>query len=173
MTEEALRWERWRPTSRGERPQVAGLVDDVTEPGAAQKNAILLRQFGMERRDELGLDPRLPIRINRIQASTSQQFDRAGTPRTEFKFQVLQQRLVALDPNNPDSPKFVFRGGSTVVLDGDGRLRYLIGKRIASEARLKRQRDFLVDGLSQAAAAGYRPGLVSVRSSLAALHRGL
>ena len=53
-----------------------------------------------------------------------------------------------------------------------GVLKYVISKRIGSEDRLRRQRDYLADSVSEAAATGYR-GRVLARASLAALHRGL
>ena len=70
------------------------------------------------------------------------------------------------------SPTFIFRGGSTVVFDEEGVLKYVISKRIGSGDRLRRQRDYLADSVSEAAATGYR-GRVLARASLAALHRGL
>jgi hypothetical protein len=167
MTEEALRWER-----APDGPQVDGLIANPTTTAEGQHNALLLRDFGRRERDLLGLDPSLPITIDRIQASTSRQLDRSGTSRTEFKVHLVQQREVPLDPDDSGSPAFVFRGGSTVVLDGAGRLKYVIAKRIASERRLARQRAYLMGTLSEAAPTAYR-GRILGRTSLAGLHRGL
>ena len=167
MSEEALRWDR-----APERPAVEGLVPVPFTTRAAQRNAILLREFGQRERDLLGLDPELPININSVQASTSQQLDRSGTSRTEFKVQIVQQRDVELDPAIKDGPTFTFRGGCTVVLDGNGRLKYVIGKRIDSEDRLARQRAYLDGTLTETAATAYR-GRVLARASLASLHRGI
>jgi hypothetical protein len=167
MTEQALRWDR-----APDRPQVEGLVSDPSTPGAATRNAMLLREFGWNERDLLGLDPDLPINIDRIQASASQQLDRSGESRTEFKVHIVQQRDVPLDPTDDRSPTFAFRGGCTVVLDGSGRLKYVISKRIGSEDRLRRQRDYLGENVSAAAATAYR-GRVLERANLASLHRGV
>ncbi len=170
MTEEALRWDRAAGL------EVQGLVPDlepdVFDPAVDQQNAIKLRRFIDEHPAALGLDPAMPCRINRIQTSTSRQIDRAGTARTEYKFQVVQQRVVPLDPSNPHSPEFKFRGGATVVVDADARIKYVISKRVDSETRLQAQRAYLSGELSAAAAAGYRHGEIPP-PSLAAVHRGL
>jgi hypothetical protein len=79
---------------------------------------------------------------------------------------------VELDLAVRDGPTFTFRGGCTVVLDGNGRLKYVIGKRIDSEDRLARQRAYLVGTLTETAATAYR-GRVLARASLASLHRGI
>jgi hypothetical protein len=173
MTEEALRWDRWTPRGKAKIPTVKGLVTDPDDPKAGRTNAILLRDFAKDCRNELNLDPALPSRVNLIRAQASQQLDRSGTARTEFKFQIVQRKTVPLDPKAEHSPTFTFRGGSTVVLDGEGTIKYVISKRVDSVARLARMRAHLSDDMSAAAAAGYRPGVVSTRSSLAAMHRGL
>jgi hypothetical protein len=56
--------------------------------------------------------------------------------------EFLQQRSEHLDPDDVRSPTFPFRGGSTVVLDETGKVRYVIRKRITDSARMKRQRQY-------------------------------
>jgi hypothetical protein len=166
MTEEALRW-----TTETSGARVAGLLP---EPGgaAARRNAILLSDFGRREAAMLGLDPALAITAKRIQATTSQQLDRSGEPRAEYRFQITQQRKVPLDPTNDASPTFPFRGGCTVILGASGEVRYVISKHIGNDARLERQRAYLGDAISEGPATAYR-GRVIPRASLAALHRGL
>ncbi|MGQ0537987.1 MAG: hypothetical protein ACT4R6_03495 [Gemmatimonadaceae bacterium] len=59
---------------------------------------------------------------------------------------ITQRRRLPIDPALPESEEngFVFRGGCTVILDLDTlELQYAIRKRIVSENRIQRQREFL------------------------------
>jgi len=172
MTEQALRW-----VPPADEHRIEDLIPDPKKAEDARHNAIRLREFGASQRDLLGLDPTLPINVDRVHdrgpaATTSRQLDRSGESRIEYKVRLVQQREVPLDPDDDRSPTFIFRGGSTVVFDEEGVLKYVISKRIGSGDRLRRQRDYLADSVSEAAATGYR-GRVLARASLAALHRGL
>lgn len=55
----------------------------------------------------------------------------------------VTQRREVLDEETGES--FDFYGGATVIIGPAGELRYVIGKGVLSERRLKRQRDFLRD----------------------------
>ena len=69
------------------------------------------------------------------------------------------------------SPTFKFRGGTTVVFDGQGRVQYAIAKPIDDPDRLQRQRDFQLDLMMRGAGSAYvDPSVPSI--DLAALHRG-
>lgn len=49
------------------------------------------------------------------------------------------------DKGKPVHGDFLFRGGATMIIDlRDGKLRYVISKRIDDDARLQRQRDYLL-----------------------------
>ncbi|MBI1298801.1 peptidase M4 [bacterium] len=54
--------------------------------------------------------------------------------------EITQRRLV---PGNDAIPEFEFYGGSTVIIDAEGMIRYVIVKNIDSTRRQKRQMDFL------------------------------
>jgi hypothetical protein len=59
---------------------------------------------------------------------------------------ITQKRKLPIDPALPDTEEnsFTFRGGCTIILDLDTlELQYAIRKRITSENRIQRQRDFL------------------------------
>jgi hypothetical protein len=76
---------------------------------------------------------------------------------TDLVIEITQRRYGYFDPKDqekfdkelhekPKEPDFIFRGGTTLLIDFDtGKLRYVISKRIASDERLKRQRAFLQD----------------------------
>ncbi|MEP6912414.1 MAG: hypothetical protein ABI923_06650, partial [bacterium] len=53
---------------------------------------------------------------------------------------------VEIEPGNPKAGKFTFRGGTTLIINRQGEVRYSISKPIqgkAGEARLARQREYL------------------------------
>jgi len=67
-----------------------------------------------------------------------------GDTLNQLIISLIQSRDVLVDPNaGPKSPKMVFRGGCTLILDLDTMLlRYHIKKDIADEARLEFQRNY-------------------------------
>ena len=148
MSEEALRWSQPTGAAVLECP---GLDPDPRTPPDHRANAIRLATFARANAEALGLDPSLPINVDRYEAETSQQLDRYGGLRAEFNVQIVQRRTAPVDGDDGDGASFVFRGGSTIILDGDGKLIYLIGKGVANADREEIQRRYL-----QAAAASCR-----------------
>ena len=71
---------------------------------------------------------------------------------------VTQKRRLPIDPSLPDTydNQFTFRGGCTVILDLDSlELQYAIRKRITSENRINRQREFLMGNAGSSLRATY------------------
>lgn len=69
---------------------------------------------------------------------------------------ITQRRTIPVDPNNPKSPTFQFRGGCTLLLDLDSlNLKYRIVKPIDDDARLERQRQYMQGNLSGSLRATY------------------
>jgi hypothetical protein len=168
LSEEALLWHR------AEVPadlRCEGLDADLSRPETAQRNAVRLREFVRDHARVLGLSATAPINLRRVQSIASHRVDAHGSVRPEFHVQLEQRRVEPLDPDAPEEGTFVFRGGATAVLDHAGRVRYLIGKGIDDQARLRRQRDYLRETASLGPAAAYRGALVTP-VNLAALHRG-
>jgi hypothetical protein len=63
---------------------------------------------------------------------------------TDLVVVITQQKKVPLYPEQPDGPTFLFRGGSTLIVDQETtEIRYVIYKRISSKEREQRQREFL------------------------------
>jgi hypothetical protein len=116
----------------------------------------------------LGLNPKWPIGVGAVRPSS--RTDPDGDVLKELMFEVHQAVQLALDPSDdteigvdpfeterPPEDKFIFRGGSTVVVDlkvedsnyeATPRLRYCISKNIDSVQRRAIQRDFLIDARS-------------------------
>lgn len=168
MSEEALRWDK--PAASIDL-RCDGLDPDPATVGAQRSNAIRLAAFAKANAEPLGLDRDLPIHVHRYETASSQQLDRYGELRAEFNVQIVQRRSVPIDPDTDDAASFEFRGGSTLVLDGAGSLRYLIGKGVANRDRLDAQRRFLGAAAAAGSAAAYRGSAVP-SFSLAAVHRG-
>jgi hypothetical protein len=169
LSEDAVRWEL---ADVPDAVRCEGLDPDLSQADVTKKNAILLSGFAHARAKELGLSTKVPVVVKGFHPSTSKKIDAHGNVRPEFHVQIVQRRMEPLDPKDPGGPQFPFRGGTTVVLDETGRVRYLIGKRIEDRERLARQREHLLASASAGAAAAYRgPALRPL--SLAALHRGV
>jgi hypothetical protein len=88
---------------------------------------------------------------------------------------VTQRRRVPIDPAHPLSEDngFWFRGGCTMILDLDSlELQYAIRKRITSENRLRRQREFMQGNAGSSLRATYFQDPVrDNREPFAFLHR--
>jgi hypothetical protein len=87
--------------------------------------------------------------------------------------ELMQQKEEWVDSKNRDLGTFTFRGGSTVIVDSDGRVEYAIGKRLDDAARLQRQREYWTREMAgQAARAYLTDKAVKPDFSIRAIHRG-
>ena len=191
-SEEALRW--WAPEqAAGRQLRCDGLMfemlplardggDDPDRAEAirgenarrARANATALWRFAMAHPAALALagdgagTAAMPVQVHSFHAMSRIAPD--GRPVKDFVVEFLQQRSEHLDPDDARSPTFLFRGGSTVVLDETGKVRYVIRKRITDTARLQRQRQYEAERGRRSAAAAFT-GRVEA-PSFAAVHRG-
>jgi hypothetical protein len=172
FSEESLYWPP--PLLRGHRyPQCTDLSFDVMAPPATQaqlgERARILQRFANRNARALHLAPRVPI-----QSYSFRHIHRVGPDgRVHFGLAVefLQQRRVALFPDEPRLGTFTFRGGTTVLFDQQGFVRYAIAKRVDDEERLQRQREFHQMAGTLGAAA-YVTAPRRAAPSFAAIHRG-
>jgi hypothetical protein len=169
MSEDALRWPRAR---LADNVRCEGLDPEPRDPADWRKNAARLRDFATQHAAALGLSPEYKFRINQMEAIASQQLDPHGGLSSMIHAQFTQQRREPLVPSIPASPPLIFRGGSTVILDSTGRVRYVIAKPIVDADRLRRQRAFQVQTLMRGVGSAYVAGAVPRSIDLAALHRG-
>ncbi len=97
-----------------------------------------------------------------------------GDSLNQLIISIIQSRDIKVKPRAGEKPlSFIFRGGSTLVLDLDTmRLRYAITKDIADEARVERysqyRRGLMIDGSSRAT---YFRHLGGAEEPFALLHR--
>lgn len=140
-----------------ELPICTGLVFDVFKYGGSdadreqqEYNARTLHKFADENRALLGLsvDPN-----RKVQARTFHTVHRVA-PDGRLIFDIVaeftQQRPdVPINPDDPSQGTFTFRGGTTVIFNREGEVRYAIQKSIGEEKddkqnpRLIRQREYL------------------------------
>jgi hypothetical protein len=166
MSEECIRWE---PTHTD--LQCKGLTLDARNREAQAKNAIILSNFGKRNAKELGLSVKEPVQAHRFHSRASQRVDPHGVVHNEFVVQLMQKREIEVLPGEEDSPKTTFRGGTTIILDEDGRVQYLIGKSLDNEEGCQKHREFLLASAAAAPGAAFT-GRWDPKLRLAALHRG-
>ena len=136
----------WQPAEgKGGRPlRCTGLDFDViwgTSSQLQKRNAEVLSEFARRHAGVLGFKRGLPV-----QAWTFHPVHRVG-PDGQLRFQIvvelLQKQEQAVDPRRKSSGTFTYRGGTTLILDAQKEeVTYAIFKRVASRARLERQREF-------------------------------
>lgn len=88
---------------------------------------------------------------------------------------VQKQDRVPIAPGKKDIGTFTFRGGSTVIIDRQGRVRYAITKPIdgaRGKARLERQREFVRRLGDSFALAPYLKFDLARDFNLRGIHRG-
>ncbi len=177
-SEDALAW--CGPDERERAPRCEGLQFDIlkesdSEAAAsnavrARENTLTLQRYAKANAAALGLEPDFGVQqwshypIHRIAPD--------GRLKVELVVEFLQRRVIHLDPTNPTSPTFKFRGGSTVIFDHRGDVRYVIEKRLSSEGRLAGQRDFLHRLNAESPLFAYDGRRQLEMPEFAAIHRG-
>ncbi len=179
FSEDSLRWQS--PEATGHRlPPCVGLnygplnasTDVDTDEWRVRNthNARVLNAFAKKHAAALGLDRRLPIQPHSFHPT--HRVAPTGRLAVDFVVEFLQQRTAMLDPKTPGSPTFSFRGGSTVIFDERGNVRYVIQKNVNNEARLRNQRSFHIQQLSQTPLAPQKKNL-DTRTNFRLLHQGM
>ena len=168
-SEEALRWIPPEVTL----PPCTGLDFDflgARSSSAQKQNAVRLHEYATAHASALGLSKDFPIQphsfhpVHRVSPRGMFVFD--------FVVEFLQQTKAPLDPKNPRGPSFTFRGGTTVIFNQDGNIRYSIRKRIGNKHRLAEEREFHRHASSILPAAPFVASPVRQGLNFAATHRG-
>jgi hypothetical protein len=144
-------------------------------PEMKRRNAQLLSTFGKANARALHLSSDLPknpfaqsfhpvVRIN------------DGFSTVQIVTELMQRTDIPLDPKDANSPQIRIYGGSTVHLESDGSVRYIIHKGIDDPKRQARQREYWEEKRSGSASLTYlernRKKAVDTTVSFAAVHRG-
>lgn len=158
--EDSLRWCPPEIMKGVNPPRCVGLkFDPFRLPTAAEqvRNAVILSRFGSANPVALGLTPGPAV-----QAHSFHPVHRVGPDgrlKLEIVAELMQQMEVPLDPQDKRSPKFTFRGGTTIVLTQDGDVRYaiqkILGKDDETNTRLRRQREYYEQADASAGLATY------------------
>jgi len=146
-SEESLRWCPPEQMKGVASSVCMGLDFDVFSlptPAQQKKNATILSLFGKHNAVALGLTPDVPVQAHSFHPVHRVAPD--GRLRVEIVAELMQQSEVRLDPKDKKSANFTFRGGTTVVLNREGQVRYAIQKSLGTDndqnERLRRQRDY-------------------------------
>ncbi|MDV3277386.1 MAG: hypothetical protein LYZ69_02825 [Nitrososphaerales archaeon] len=184
-SEESLLWQPPEVGANRVPPVCSGLDFDVWKSESAgqeqareENNAKVLHSFADDNRTLLHLSPSLPIETHTFHVVNRVSVD--GKILADVVTELIQRRAVLTDPDDPDSPKFNFLGGTTLILAKSGELRYAVYKPVGEEkddadnARLKRQRDYLTSSEADISSAAYAtPEELQQRlKNFAAIHRG-
>lgn len=147
----ALSWDAYKGSpSSTVNPDFKRLFKDLNEyedePDKKNEQQIYKRLWGKADtfRLELGLAPQ------DVQAKSLNALHRVrpdGSLQRQIVAELVQKRdNVEISPGNPEAGTFTFRGGTTVIINRQGEVRFSISKPIqgaAGDARLERQRNYL------------------------------
>jgi len=181
-SEESLLWNS-PAQNYGKDLQCDGLVFDGTRaasPATQKRNAVVLHRFADQNRKYLGLSERKDTRNGKPVAIQPHSFHPlirvgpdTGLPEVQFFVEFMQQRDELLDPSDPKGQRFAFHGGTTVVFEQDGRVRYAIQKSLDNAERLRLQREYLQQTGEETGLAMYTGKFPDMQHlNFAAIHRG-
>ena len=145
-------------------------------------NAVLFHNFATENAKKLGLSTDRDLKIRVGSFHTMQRITENGELKFNIVAELVQQRQVPLDPTDPDSPTFTFRGGTTLILGQRDEVLYAIIKPIGdrkndhNNTRLKRQREYLTMRQSSLGFTPYMDEKLAIeqvpRNDFSMVHRG-
>jgi hypothetical protein len=145
--EESLRWCPPEVMKGVKSPTCEGLWFDLLKPTTPKNlahNARWLSRFGKQHARVLGLNTQRPVQAHSFHAVA--RVNPSGGVNVEIVAELMQQMDVDLDPKDKDTPAFTFRGGTTVVLTHEGKVRYAIQKSLGRDdpqnRRLQEQREY-------------------------------
>ena len=167
FSEDSLRWQPPPPSKVT--PRCTGLTFNLLRENNDREqkhNAQVLHAFANGNRKHLGLDPKLPIKVETfhpiIRWTTEGQ-------RVEVVVEYLQKRA-HIDKSGGKG--FDFRGGATVVFNADGSVMFSIRKNVMDDDRRQRQVDYYQRFDASLAPLTYKHDTPERVVDFRALHRG-
>jgi hypothetical protein len=173
-SEESLLWEAPEVAGGVDLPVCSGLRFDVALSGSYEKNLerkkqfweqyehnrdVLIR-FSEKNHDLLGLSLDQGVTSMTPRYNKVQRVGPDGCVKMDVVCQLIQHVDVPVDPDYPDS-KFMFVGGTTLILNKNGKIRYAIKKPLgdindeSKNTRLKKQREYLLKMAASIGMAAY------------------
>ncbi|HEX9494140.1 MAG TPA: peptidase M4, partial [Candidatus Limnocylindria bacterium] len=160
-SEESLRWATVGSTPETSLPPCTDLWFDLfkqDDPAAhtrAQRhNGQTLNAYAVKNQGRLGLST---VGGTKIWAQTFHEVHRVrpdGETTFAYIAELTQQQKVPIDAQNPAAGSFTFRGGTTLILDRQGNVRYAIQKPLGDQ-RLEEQRAYQEQRAASLDAAAY------------------
>jgi hypothetical protein len=159
--DEALSWDSYKGISSSTvNPNFRKLFKDLNEyedePDRKNEQQLYERLWGKAEtfRRQLGLpseyrigNKRYPLKVQAKSINPLHRVRPDGSLQRQIVAELVQKRDgVEIEPGNPAAGKFTFRGGTTLIINRQGEVRFSISKPIhgpAGQARLQRQRDYL------------------------------
>ncbi len=138
-------------------------------------NAVVLSRFAVKNAYNLGLDPAAKVRVHSYHPI--HRIAPSGRLVVDFVAEFLQERKEQLDPEQPELGPFDFRGGTTLIFNSRGEVRYVIEKTIdltrdVGKQRLAQHREFLLRQSHLPPAAAYLGPAIEQDLKFRILHRG-
>jgi hypothetical protein len=151
-SEDSLSWDPYEGIASSDvSPDFRRLFQDLNryedEPDSKNEEQLYERLWGKADtfRMELGLS--LNSKVQAKSLNPLQRVRPDGSLQRQIVAELIQKRDgVPIDPGNPEGGSFTFRGGTTLLINRQGEVRFSISKPIegpAGEKRLERQRSYL------------------------------
>jgi len=151
-SEDALSWDPYEGTrATTVSPDFRNLFKDLNryedEPDRENEESLYQRLWGKAEtfRSELGLSAKFDVQAKSVNPLHRVRPD--GSLQRQIVAELVQMNDKApVEPSDPTSGTFVFRGGTTILINRQGEIRYSISKPIdgpAGEERLQQQREYL------------------------------
>jgi hypothetical protein len=180
-SEEALSWEPYEGVAAtSSNPDFSRLWKDLNayedEPDRENEQQLYERLWGKAEtfRISLGLSSQFPVQAKSINPLHRVQTD--GSLRRQIVAELVQkQDNVPIDPTDPNSGTFTFRGGNTLIINRQGELRFSIAKPIegpAGDLRREWQRAYLREMAASFSLAPYVAFNAMHDLGFRAIHRG-
>jgi hypothetical protein len=179
-SEEALSWDPYEGTlASAANPDFSKLWRSVNEyednPTGENLKALYGRLWGKAEsfRAQLGLDLTLDVQAQSL--NTLHRVAPDGSMQRHISAVLVQQRPELIDPANPAGGTFTFRGGTTLIINREGEVRFSITKSIVKplcDERLRQQRAYLKQMYASSALAPYVAFAPDNAFKFQAIHRG-
>jgi hypothetical protein len=151
-SEEALSWEPYQGVAYTElNPDFRRLWSDLNrfedEPDRENEESMYQRLWGKAEtfRSAIGLSPDFPVQAKSLNSLHRVRPD--GFLQRQIVAELVQKRDdVEVDPGDAEAGTFTFRGGTTLIINRQGEVRFSISKPIdgqVGEERLSRQRKYI------------------------------